>query len=216
MSKRFWLAALLAVGSLASVAGVAVAAPNQDPALDPPNPPGPRGGPGRGLNRPHHILGEIIEIGENEFTIEGRTGAEITVEVTELTSYLGALESFDDLEVGMIIGVAGHRSGEGSLVARAIASENDIPLGTRMGGEVTSVGNSSLTIENRRGMTFTFNVTAETEFLSRENEVDGLEDIEVGDHVLVLFEQIDDGTLTAKVIAVGPGLQTGGSASSAG
>jgi preprotein translocase subunit YajC len=223
MSKKNWTAGLFALAltlgivSVAAAAGPSLADP---PALsgstlaplgaaagidpqDPPNPPGPRGGPGRGpLRGRPHLSGEITAIGDNQFTLTTAGNNEVTVEVDESTSYLGSLDGFDDLEVGLDVAVAGQRSDEGTVLARAIAARDDLPFGTRLGGEVTAVGSDTLTIETRRGETFTFDVTADTDFLSRDNSVTGLEDIEVGDHVLVLFEQSDSGGLTAKVIFV--------------
>jgi hypothetical protein len=149
------------------------------------------------------LAGEITEIGVGEFTVTIEGNSQIVVEVSEDTSYLGALESFSDLEVGMDVAVAGHRSGEGTMVARVVATRDDLPFGTRIGGEVTAVGTDSISIETPRGEAFTFGVTADTDFLSRQNMVASLGDIEVGDHVMVLYEQADEGTLTSNVILVG-------------
>lgn len=202
MLKKVWFAGLLALVLVVSVVGAALAAPSQDTTADPPGP------QGRG-QRPPHVIGEISEIGADSLTLELRLSAELTVEVQEFTSYLGTLESFDDLEVGMVVAVIGQRSGEGSFIARAIVSQEDLPLGTRIMGEVIAVTSSSLTIQTRKGETFTYTVNADTEFLSRENAVTELADIEEGDHVMILYEQASNGTLTANVIAVGAGPQEG-------
>lgn len=203
MSKKIWIAGVLALALGLIVAGAALAAPSQTDLQDPPNPPGPRGGSGRGPEWPPRLIGEITEIGEEQFSLEGPRGTEFTVEVDEYTSYLGTLVSFDDLEVGMSVAVAGHRSGEGSLVARILVAQDDLPLGTRIGGEVTAIsGTTQLAIETRDGQSFRFSVSAATEFLSRENEVQSLADIAVGDHVTVLYEQTSSGTLAANVIFV--------------
>lgn len=202
MSKKMWIAGVIALALTLGVVAVASAAS----VADPPNPPGPRGGPGRGSAWPPHLVGEITAVGDNQFTMEGPRGGDITVEVDEFTSYLGSLEGFADLEVGAEVAVAGHRSGQGdsqgSVVARVVVLRDELPMGTRIGGEVTAKSSTSLTIETRRGESFTFNVTSATEFLSRENAVTGLADIEVGDHVLVVFEQASSGTLTANLILV--------------
>ena len=223
MSKKNWTAGLFALALTLGIVSVAAAAGPSlaDPSAlsgstfaplgaaagigpqDPPNPPGPRGGPGRGpLRGRPHLSGEITAIGDNQFTLTTAGNNEVTVEVDESTSYLGSLDGFDDLEVGLDVAVAGQRSDEGTVLARAIAGRDDLPFGTRLGGEVTAVGSDTLTIETRRGETFTFDVTADTDFLSRDNSVTGLAEIEAGDHVMVLFEQSDSGGLTAKVIFV--------------
>ncbi len=204
MSKKIFIGGLVALALTAIIATVALAAPNQTDPVDPPNPPGPRGGPGRGLLwEPPHLSGEITGVGENQFTLTTEGNITVTVEVSDLTSYLGSLDSFSDLEVGLDVAVAGRRSGEGSVDARVVIARDDLPIGTPLGGEVTAVGGDSLTIETPRGETFTFDVTADTDYLSRENNVSSLSDIDVGDHVLVLFEQASSGGLTANVIMVG-------------
>lgn len=199
MSKKIWMAGVVALALLIGIVGVAAAAPQADP----PNPPGPRGGPGRGENWPPSLVGEITAIGNDQFTLVGPQGGSYTIEVTEFTSYLGELESFADLEVGAEVGIAGQRSGEGTVVARVVAMRDELPFGTRIGGEVTAVGNTEITIETRGGQTFTFDVNADTDYLSRENTVQSLADIEVGDHVQILFEQASSGTLTANIIMIG-------------
>jgi hypothetical protein len=204
MSKKILIGGLVALALTAIIATVAIAAPSQSDLLDPPNPPGPRGGPGRGpMWEPPHLSGEITAIGAEQFTLTTVNNTEISVEVNEFTSYSGSLGSFADLEVGLDVAVAGHRSGEGSIEARVVLARDDLPIGTPMGGLVTAVGSDSLTIENPRGGTFTFDVTADTDFLSRENNVSSLSDVEVRDHVMVLFEQASGGGLTANVIMVG-------------
>lgn len=208
MSKKIWLATIGALLLAATVATVAMAAPGQTGAMDPPNPPGPRGGPGRGpFWGPPHLSGEITAIGEDSFTVTTAENNEVTVEVTEFTSYLGELERFADLDVGMDVAMFGHRSGEGTVTARVVAMREDLPFGVPLGGEVTTVSTDSLTIETPRGQVFTFEVTAETDYLSRENAVISIADIEVGDHVMVLYEQASSGELNATVILVGNGPQ---------
>jgi hypothetical protein len=204
MSKKILIGGLVALALTAIIATAALAAPSQADPTDPPNPPGPRGGPGHGpLWEPPHLSGEITAVGTDQFTLTTEGNQAVTVEVTEFTSYLGSLDSFADLEIGLDVAVAGRRSDEGTVEARVVVTRDDLPIGTPMGGEVTAVGSDSLTIENTRGGTFRFDVTADTDFLSRENNVTSLSEIEVGDHVMVLFEQASGGTLSANVILVG-------------
>jgi hypothetical protein len=203
MSKKIWMAGVLALVLTLGVATVAFAAP----AADPPNPGGPRGGPGRGPNWPPHLVGEITALGDNQFTMEGSQGGRYTFEVGELTSYLGSLTGFADLKVGDEVAIAGQRSGarNGNPVAHVVVLSDELPTGIPTGGEVTATTSSSLTLETRRGDVLKFNVTADTEFLSRANAVDGLADIALGDHVMVLFEQASSGSLNATLIMVGQG-----------
>ena len=142
--------------------------------------------------------------------MEGPYGGSVSIEVSDTTSYLGSLNSFADLSVGDNIAVIGQRSGEGYVDARVVVLRDDLPMGARLGGEVTATTSSTLTLQTPSGETFKFNVTSSTEYLSRDNSVAGISDIEVGDHVMVIFEQASSGTLSANLIAVG-GPQADGS-----
>lgn len=198
MSKKIWIAGVLALALVVGLVGSAAAAP----LAGPPNPPGPRGGPGRGPNWPPTLVGEITSIGDSQFALVAANGGSYTITVDEATAYLGSLSGFEDLEVGVTVGVVGRRNAEGGLLAHVIALRQELPLGTRIGGTVTAVSSSQISIETRRGEAFTFTVTADTEFLSRSGDIDSLSDVEVGDHVMILFEQASSGSLTAHVILV--------------
>lgn len=211
MSKKIWIAGLIALALVLGVVGVAAAATDQSAqssvVADPPfpeNPPGPMGGPGAGPLWHHpRLKGEIISIGADQFTISGPNDKHIVVEVDDLTSYIGSLEDFADLHVGDQVAVEGHRSGEGTLIARVIVLTEDLPLGIPMPGKVTSVTSGKLTIEVREGLSLSFTVISDTDFLSKDNHVQSISDVQVGEHVLVLFEQTSSGTLTANLILVG-------------
>lgn len=171
----------------------------------PGNPPGPRGGPGRGeLWQAPHITGEITAIADGQFTMTGRDeDTELTVLIDEETAYIGTAESLSDLAVGDEVAVAGKRGDEeGTLDARLIMLASDLPLGIPVGGEVTAVTSNELTIELRDGISLTFAVDSAVDFLSRDNSVASITDVVAGDHVVVVYEQNADGTLTAKLILV--------------
>jgi hypothetical protein len=214
MSKKVWIAGLLALALVVTVVGVAAAAAPAASAqaigvLDrggfyPTNPPGPRGGPGAGPQwQPPHLKGEIISIASTtSFTMSGPDDHDITVTVGDTTSYIGSLTAFADLHVGDEVAVDGRRS-EGGLEARVIIDADSLPLGIPVGGEVTAVTSSKLTIELRDGLSFNFTVDASTDFLSRENAVTSISDVKVGDHVVVVFDQASSATLTANLILVG-------------
>jgi len=133
MSKKNWTAGLFALALTLGIVSVAAAAGPSlaDPSAlsgstfaplgaaagigpqDPPNPPGPRGGPGRGpLRGRPHLSGEITAIGDNQFTLTTAGNNEVTVEVDESTSYLGSLDGFDDLEP-FVLDVVGDEACEG-------------------------------------------------------------------------------------------------------
>lgn len=170
-----------------------------------PNPPGPQGGPGRGqLWQAPHIIGEILTIDGQQLTMSGRGDDELTVLLTSETSFIGSAESLADLAVGDEVAIAGRRGDEeGTLEARVVMLAADLPLGTPMGGEVAAVGSDSITLSLRGGQSFTFAVSAATDYLSRENEVQALAHIEVGQSAVVVFSQAADGSLIANLIVVG-------------
>jgi len=192
--KNVWIIALLALVMIFGIAGTAIAASDESPATHP-------GGPGKGKRNPKG-MGEVTSVGSDQFTIETRNGTEVTVLVDDDTRYFGDLESFNDIEVGLQVAVMGAREGDQTISAKAVGS-GEFPLGKRAGGEVTAVDSDSLTIENRDGESLTFQVDGETLFFSRNDEIDSLSDIEVGDHARVHYEEASDGTLIAKSIAAG-------------
>lgn len=197
MSQKLWKAGLIALILVVAVAGSALAASGD---ADPGNPPGPNGG--RHGGQRSHAVGEVTAIGDEEFTLLTRADVELTVLVDEDTRYLGQLGDFDDLEVGMMVGVAGIRQGEQTLLAKVVGSGPGLRQGKHAHGEVTDVDDDSLTIETRSGDSLTFEVTGETRFFSRNGEVQELSDIEEGDQVMVLYVE-ENGELIAKAIGVG-------------
>lgn len=65
-------------------------------------------------------VGRIVSLGHNELTIETRSGEPFTFSVDGSTVYKsrdGSLDSFDDLEVGMIAAVGAKEIGNGQLKA---------------------------------------------------------------------------------------------------
>lgn len=74
-----------------------------------------------------------------------------------------------------------------------------------MGGEVTAIGESNLTVVNRRGDELTVNVNDETVIHLVETQAEGsFSDIEVGDNIRARGERDEDGNVTAKNIHVTP------------
>jgi len=81
-----------------------------------------------------------------------------------------------------------------------------------LGGEVTTIGENSITLVNRRDEEVVVTVTDETEiFFSETNSAGSLNDLELGDKVRVKGQRNEDGTVTAEKIGVAPrGDQVGG------
>ncbi|MDX1521590.1 MAG: DUF5666 domain-containing protein, partial [Anaerolineae bacterium] len=79
------------------------------------------------------------------------------------------------------------------------------PRGRGSGGEVTAIGDSTLTIQNRKGESVTVNVTDDTRIFLVESQSEGsLSDISVGDKVGIRGQRNDDGTVNARGIMVAP------------
>jgi hypothetical protein len=81
--------------------------------------------------------GEVIAIGHDNFTITTRNDEELTFQVDENTRFKsrdGSLESLEDLEVGMKVGVLYVESDDGTLLAKAVGSRIKRGPGGRPGG----------------------------------------------------------------------------------
>lgn len=149
--------------------------------------------------------GEVDKInnGQNTFTIITRDGQTVTIHVDGRTRWLGTLTELKDLEKGMKVGVAAKEQADGTLLAKAVTTRSDERELQRAAGKVTSIGTSSLTINTRNGA-MTFLVTSDTRFESQSGDVDSLDDLEVGQGVLVIYDA-KDSSQTALAIVVGDG-----------
>lgn len=163
--------------------------------------------------RPERRIGEVISINlqAGEFTIKTlRDGDEMTFSVDEGTRYRGReieLESLADLKTGMTTLVIA-RQEQGKLVASQVAAGEgqDLPeFEQRLGGRVTKVEDSSLTIKTRDGEQ-TVQVSAATVFRSRGDQVTGLDDLKEGMLVMIGANEVN-GKLTAQVIITLPRLR---------
>lgn len=79
--------------------------------------------------------------------------------------------------------------------------------GERTFGEVVSVGNDSLTIDGQNGERLSFSISADTQFFSQDSSLNGLQDLEVGMEVSVIYESQADDELHALSIGTGQGPQ---------
>lgn len=159
-------------------------------------------------------LGDVTSVGSDSFTIQARSGDELTFQVNDETKFFGGggtIQSLDDLEVGMIVAVKYEESSDGSLLAKVVAA--DLPpilFGRGAAGDVTAVGSDSFTILNLSGEEMTFAVNDETRFLSRGGVIQSLADLEVGMKVGVRYQIMDGGDLLAKIVGVKPAPTTDG------
>ncbi len=156
--------------------------------------------------------GEITGVvpGQGTFTILTRKGDELEFQTNENTKFRSpndSVEDIHDLKKGMKAFVAAAKQDDGTLIALMVAAGNmkDRPnrpeLDVKVGGEVTAVGASSLTIQTRKGESISFSVNDSTHFKG----IGALDELEVGMKAAVGANETDDGLLALFVGARHPG-----------
>jgi hypothetical protein len=128
----------------------------------------------------------------------------VTIHVDDNTRWLGMLTELKDLEKGMQVGVGAVEQEDSSLLAKAVAAGvRDKIEWKRAAGKVASVGSSSLTIDTQSG-SMTFSIIEKTRFVSQDDSVNSLEDLEIGQGVVVIYIE-REGELVALVVGAGDG-----------
>ncbi|HEX7070678.1 MAG TPA: DUF5666 domain-containing protein, partial [Rhodothermales bacterium] len=140
------------------------------------------------------ITGRIEELAGDAMVVGG---LRIRVnDETEIHNRKGDPIPFSALQVGDVVRVyAVHEAGTG-LLAKLIVAKTRVHAYGRIHGEVTAIGDSALVVEDVR-----FRVERITAFRGGLN---GLEDLEVGQHVLVHFVVLADGSRLALMVAARP------------
>ena len=157
------------------------------------------------------FAGEITAVGDQSLTLKlRRSGEEMTFSVDENTRYRtkgGELDGLEDVQVGMvgvIMASAQEAGAEGearlALGVMLVDKEQLPEYDLRVGGKVVAVNATWFTIENKTGERYTFSVSEETTFRSRQGLVRGLEDLEEGMLLLVGADQLADGAYQAKLV----------------
>ena len=157
--------------------------------------------------RGRRIFGEVnmVTAGGGFFKLDTRSGETLTITVDENTRYAGGLESLGDLEKGLKVGVLVQKLEDESLLAKAVlGGQFERPRFDKQGGKLTAIDGQQITITDRDEQDYTFTITDETRFASRDGEVQGLEDLGVDMIVVVLFDA-ESGENTAKAVLVGDG-----------
>ncbi len=147
-----------------------------------------------------------VDVAGSAFSIVNREGVTTRFNVNESTEFHsrdGSVDSLDDLQADMPVMVAAQESDGGLLALAVFVGDPELFTGEHAGGTVTGVGTDTFTIVTRGGETLTFLVNNETQFRSHDGLVAGLEDLENGMRVAVTYETQADGTLLAKLVAVG-------------
>lgn len=182
-------AVILAVLSFGQVAYAQAPAP-QDP---------PRGG--------RRGVGQIIEIGEDRFTVETRQDEERTLVVNDETRYRdtqGNELAFADLVVGQwVAGIIAFDGADLQVAHLVIILPEDYDpsqrLGTRERGVVIAVDSAagSFTLQNRQGYQVSFSVNENTQY---RGSLESLADIQPGMQAAAGGFEQPDGSLLAAVI----------------
>ena len=161
--------------------------------------------PGQILKR-HVVRGELTAIEGTTLVVAiGPNGdEEQRVQTTEETIFrVPGVEnpSIDDLNVGDRIVALGHRDENDNFVAKIVTVVPQRPRRVVVRGEVTSVGDSFLTLRTPNQDELTVLITDETLFRIPGDDDPGLEDIAVGDRVGVVGYRDENGNLVAKGVA---------------
>jgi hypothetical protein len=130
---------------------------------------------------------QMVSQGADFFKLETLDGETLTIQVDEYTHYTGGIDSFDDLEKELKVGVLVLEQSDGSLLAKAVATRRaDRPRLDRTGGKIDTVDEGLITITNREGESREFSLSEKTRILSRDKGINGLEDLDTGMPVVVL------------------------------
>ena len=156
------------------------------------------------------LIGQVLEISADHFTVENRNGKTFTIQVTGETAFRSRsgdqphTASFADLQVGQWVSVVNTDANENATARLVVILPDDFDPEslevTRAAGEVGKINNGQSTFDltTRSGETLTFTVDGSTHFYGSIAE---LSDLEKGMTVGVVAIPQEDGTLLAKLVA---------------
>ncbi len=142
----------------------------------------------------------ITAIDGSNLSLKTDDGWTRTITVTSDTAITraGTPIALGDLEVGDQIGFRQDRQDDGSYTITAI----NVVLPS-IGGTVTKIDGSTITVERRDGTTATIHVDGDTTYRIAGDDTPALSDIEVGDVIIGSGTQRADGSLDAEAVAAG-------------
>ena len=151
------------------------------------------GGPGFGHGGGFHEI-TITAISGSNLTLKTADGWTRTITVNSDTTFEKAGETLalGDLEVGDQIRFRQTKEDDGTYTIDAV-----IVVLPHVGGQVTAINGSTITVEQRDGTSATINVTSETTYRVGDDTSAALSDIAVGDFVVGEGTENSDGSLTA-------------------
>ena len=156
------------------------------------------GGPGG----PEFHGGRVVTVSSvSGSTITGKDarGQAVTIktDATTKVTRANATIKVSDLKDGDDIAVRGTKNSDGSITATEIAV---VPA--HVAGQVTKVGTTSFTVQDRAGTSHVVNVSATTTYHLGMQQTGSLNDIKVGRAVAATGTKNSDGSLTATDVAV--------------
>jgi hypothetical protein len=156
--------------------------------------PGGRGGPGHGAGGI-----TITAISGSNLSLETADGWTRTITVDADTTYSesGDTIALGDLSVGDEIAFRQTLEDDGSWTIDAV-----VVILPHVGGEVTAVSGSTITVEQRDGTTATITVNGDTEYQVNGDNA-ALADVEVGMFLVAAGTENADGSLTATDVRAG-------------
>jgi hypothetical protein len=143
-------------------------------------------------------FGRVTSVKGNTITLTTRNNQTVTVTVSSATTYqeAGVKASLSDVHTGSMIAVQGTSTGSSSYNATAI-----VILAPHVGGTVTSVGSSSITIKGFNGSTQTILVDSGTTY-SEAGQSASLHDVTTGTRIEAEGTTSSSGQLKATVVNI--------------
>jgi hypothetical protein len=192
--------AILAFGATASPSSILAAGTTNEAATVVEDLNGVGGGPGMRGGFGHGVGGiTITAISGSSISLETADGWTRTITVDSGTTYSksGATIALGDVKVGDQIAFRQTHEDDGSWTIDSIAV-----ILPRLGGEVTAVSDSTITVTQRDDTTATIKVTADTTY-SVAGATAKLADIKVGMFLVAEGTTNSDGSLTATAVRAG-------------
>jgi len=148
------------------------------------------------------ISGRVTAVDQAAGTITLDVPNRDEVAVDEETRYAGGVTSLEEVQVGMLATILGVEQEDNSLLAKVVGARNALH---RNAGTVLSVDveTKSFVLKTRKGEEVTFIVDENTKYKSRQNQIQGLEDLQPEMVALILSKESASGDNLAVTIAAG-------------
>lgn len=157
------------------------------------------------------IAGTVAQVGSGTLTITSKSGASMTVSLTNKTRYLvnGAVSAAaPTFTVGEAVRVLAMKNADGSLTARVIAVGKNPNL-VRVVGTISGTGAGTLTVTTKKMGAITVTLTATTRYIVNRTRNAAAPTFTTGERVRIGGLKNADGTVTARVVDVVPARKSG-------